>query len=100
VDEGVVGVRAPAEAKFSIFHVQTGSWAHPIAYLMCAEGSFREEIQSDRSVKLTTHLHLVFRSRMVVLHLHSPILLRGMTLNSLNTGTNLPLHLSSPDVYI
>jgi hypothetical protein len=32
-------------------------------------------------MKLTTHLHLVPRSRMVELYLHSPICLHGVVLN-------------------
>jgi hypothetical protein len=34
-----------------------------------------------RGVKLTTHLHLVPRSRMVELYLHSPICLHSVVLN-------------------
>jgi hypothetical protein len=43
-----------------------------------------------RAVKLTTHLRLVPRSRMVQLHLHCPIHLHDVVLNSLRTGTTLP----------
>jgi hypothetical protein len=42
-------------------------------------------------VKLTTHLHLVLRARMVELCLHSPIRLHDMVLNKLSTRTTLPL---------
>jgi hypothetical protein len=34
-----------------------------------------------RGVKLTTHLHLVLKSRMVELYLHSPTRLHGAVLN-------------------
>jgi hypothetical protein len=40
-------------------------------------------------VKLTTHLHLAPRSRMVELYLHSPIHLHDVVLNWLSTGTTL-----------
>jgi hypothetical protein len=38
-------------------------------------------LQSIREVKLTTHLHLVLRSRMIELYDHSPICLHGIVLN-------------------
>jgi hypothetical protein len=41
-------------------------------------------------MKLTTHLHLVPRSRKVKLNLHSPICLHGIVLNEISTGTTLP----------
>jgi hypothetical protein len=41
-------------------------------------------------VKLTTHLHLVPRSRMMELHLHSPIRLHGILLNYLIRRMTLP----------
>jgi hypothetical protein len=47
--------------------------------------------QSDKDLKLTTCLHLVPRSRKVVLYFHSPICLHGIMFNKLSTGTNLPL---------
>jgi hypothetical protein len=37
--------------------------------------------QSGRGVNLTAHLHLVPRSKLVGLHLHSPIRLNGLVLN-------------------
>jgi hypothetical protein len=46
--------------------------------------------QIDRGVKLT-HLHLVLRSRMMELYLHSHTRLYGVVLNELSTGTDLPL---------
>jgi hypothetical protein len=54
-----------AVQDFSLPHsVQTGSGAHPISYPMG---------EAD--------LHLVPRSRMVELYLHSPICLHGIVLN-------------------
>jgi hypothetical protein len=38
--------------------------------------------KSHWGVKLTAHLHLMPRSRMVVLYLHSPIHLHGIMLNN------------------
>jgi hypothetical protein len=48
---------------------------------------------SDQGVNLTSHLYLVMRSRMVELYPHSLIRLYGIVLNSLHTGTTLPLYL-------
>jgi hypothetical protein len=56
--------------RFSLFrNVQTGSALSPISYTMDTGGRFFPE---DRGEKLTTHLHLVPRSRMMELYLHSP----------------------------
>jgi hypothetical protein len=41
---------------------------------------------SGQGVKLTTHLHLVPRSRMVELYFHSTICLHGLVHNELYTG--------------
>jgi hypothetical protein len=41
-------------------------------------------------MKLTAHLYLVPKSRMVELYLHSPLCLHGRVLNKLSTGTTLP----------
>jgi hypothetical protein len=40
--------------------------------------------------KLTTHFHLVPRSRMVELYLHFPTTLHGVVLNRLSSETILP----------
>jgi hypothetical protein len=55
-------VRFPAEAgNFSFHHlVQNGAGAHPASYPVGTRGSF----PSGRGVKLTTHPHVVPRSRM------------------------------------
>jgi hypothetical protein len=48
-------------------------------------------------MNLTTHLLVVPRTRMVGLYLH-PIRLYGVKLNSLSTGTTLPLYLDESGV--
>jgi hypothetical protein len=40
-----------------------------------------KELSQVRGVRLTTHLHLVPRSRLVELYLHSLICLHGVVLN-------------------
>jgi hypothetical protein len=40
-------------------------------------------------VKLTTHLHLMSRLRVMELYLHSPIRLHDVVLNSLSTGETI-----------
>jgi hypothetical protein len=42
--------------------------------------------KSGRDVKLTAHLHLVPRSRMVELYVHSPTCIHGLVLNYLPQG--------------
>jgi hypothetical protein len=72
-----------------LFHsVQTGSEAHPASYSIGARKFPLGE--SGRGVKLTTHLYLVPKSRIMGLNLHSPISLHGLVLNSLSTGRTLP----------
>jgi hypothetical protein len=46
--------------------------------------------ESGRDMKLTTQVHLVPRSRIVELYLHSLIRLHGVVLNKLSTRTTLP----------
>jgi hypothetical protein len=68
-------VRFPAEAgSFSLHHrVQNGPGAHPASYPMGTRG--------DRGVKLTTHLHLVPRSKNAWSYTSTPrIHLHGMVL--------------------
>jgi hypothetical protein len=72
------------------FHrVQIGSGAHAASYTMGTGGSSPGR-QSGRGVTLTTHLHLVPRSRMVELYLYSAIFLYGVVLNGVNTEAILP----------
>jgi hypothetical protein len=53
--------------------VQTGSGTHPASYPMDTECSF--PWVKRLYMKLTTHLHLVPKSRMVELYVHSNIYL-------------------------
>jgi hypothetical protein len=64
LDDRCSRIRFPARpGNFSLHHrVQTGSGAHLASYPM-GTGAF-SLWQSGRDVKLTTHLHLVPRSRM------------------------------------
>jgi hypothetical protein len=72
-------VSYPTGARnFSPLHsIQPSSGAQSslLYYWYCGQG-----------VKLSTHLHLVLRSRMVQLYLHSPIHLHSIVLNELGTG--------------
>jgi hypothetical protein len=43
-------------------------------------GLFPQE-QTDRNVKLTSHLHLASKARKVDLYLHSPVRLHGIVFN-------------------
>jgi hypothetical protein len=45
-----------------------------------------------QGMKLTTHLHLVPRSRKMELYLHSPICLHGIMLKKSGKETTLTLH--------
>jgi hypothetical protein len=57
-------ISIPGSAIFSLLHnVQTISGAHPASSPMGT---------GDRSIKLTTHLHLVLRSRIVEPYLPCP----------------------------
>jgi hypothetical protein len=81
------------EKRFSLLRgVETGSEAHPASYRMGLGEPYPRGL-SDRSVKSTTYLHLVPTSRMVALHLHFPIRLHGVVLNSLITETTLCFNL-------
>jgi hypothetical protein len=65
------------------------------SYPKHAGGSFLRG-QAARGMRLTTHLHLVPRLRMVELHVHSPIFLHGIVLNWSST---LPSHCVEGDLY-
>jgi hypothetical protein len=62
----------------------------PSSLLFNGHGGYFSGVKR-RGVKLTIHLHLMPRSRMVKLHLHYPIRLHGVVLNSLSTGTTSPI---------
>jgi hypothetical protein len=65
LDDREIEVRSPTEAKdfSSILCVQTGSGAHPVSCTMGTGGPF-PGVKRGRGVTLTTHPHLVPRSRM------------------------------------
>jgi hypothetical protein len=68
LDDRAVGVRSPAGVRdfSSSLCVQTGSGAHPASCTMGTGGPF------PRGVTLTTHPHLVPRSRMSRSYTYSP----------------------------
>jgi hypothetical protein len=62
------GFRFTAEKYFSLSHsVQTDPGAHPGSYPMGTGG------KDGRGVKLTVHLYVVSRQKVVELYLHSPM---------------------------
>jgi hypothetical protein len=67
MDDRAIEVRSPAEAKdfSSSLCVQTGSGAHPVSCKMGTVGPF-PGAKRGRDVTLTTHTHLVPRSRMSI----------------------------------
>jgi hypothetical protein len=67
------GLNAGRGKSFSLLHsIQAGSGAHPALVPMGTE---------CRGVKLIIHLHIVLKSRMVELYLHSNIHLHGVVIN-------------------
>jgi hypothetical protein len=85
----VVRVRIPVRTKSFFSTPQCSYWVWSPFSLLPNE--YRG--WSWWSMKLTTHLHLAPRSRMVELYLHSPIHLHGMMLHHLSMGIILPFHL-------
>jgi hypothetical protein len=77
----IAGVQFPAgEKDFSLFHsVQTGSAVHLASYPVGTVYFIRR--QCGRGVKMTTHLHLVLRLKMMKRNFHSPIRLHGVVFN-------------------
>jgi hypothetical protein len=76
--------------NFSLFlSVQTGFEAYTASNSMDLGASPPGVKKSG--LKMTTHLHLVPKSRRVELYLHSPIWLHGIVLNQLSTGTDFLL---------
>jgi hypothetical protein len=73
LDDRAIEVRSPAEAKdfSSNLCVQTGSGAHPAS---CPMGTavLSPGVKHGRGVTLTTHPHLVLRSRMSRSYTSSP----------------------------
>jgi hypothetical protein len=72
----MAGVQYTARAMLLPHSIQTGSGSHP-ATIQLVPGTVSPGIRSI-GVKLTTHIGLVLRSRMVELYLHSPIHLHGV----------------------
>jgi hypothetical protein len=67
--------------NFSLFHnVQIVSGAHPGSYTMGTGGCF-SGVKSGRVVKLTTHIYLAPRLKMVELYLRSLIGLHRLVFN-------------------
>jgi hypothetical protein len=90
--------------KIVLHNVQIGSGVHSASYTRATRGSIpRRKAAGD--VKLTTHLHLVPRSRMMDLYLYSPIRLHDAyaqygcfiprQTGRLTVGRNIRLRLSS-----
>jgi hypothetical protein len=76
ISVSIIGVRFLAGAReFFLHSVQTLLWDSPIFPYNGYWGLF------PRGVKLTTHLHLVLRLKMMELYLHSPVRLQGVVLN-------------------
>jgi hypothetical protein len=73
LDYRAIGIRSPAEVKAfsSILCVQTGSEAPPASFTMGTGGPF-PGAKRGRGVTLTTHPHLVPRSRMSRSYTSSP----------------------------
>jgi hypothetical protein len=73
LDNRVIGVRSSAGAKYfpSSLSVQTGSGAHPAPCTMGTGGHF-PWAKRGRGVTLTTHPHLMPRSRMSRSYISSP----------------------------
>jgi hypothetical protein len=75
-----LGFYSQQRQEISLFSIASRPALGPTSLLSNVYmGLFPREI-SGRGVKLTTHLHLVPRLRMVELYLHSPIRLYGMVL--------------------
>jgi hypothetical protein len=73
------GLIPGSSRNFSLLHViQTGSWAHPAFYPKGIGGFFSGIKRVGREAD---HSHLVARSIMVKLYLHSPIRLHGVLLS-------------------
>jgi hypothetical protein len=67
------------------------AWGPPCLVSSAYRGLFRWGVKLQ-DVNPTTHLHLVSRSKMAELYLHSVIRLHLVVLKELSIGTILPLH--------
>jgi hypothetical protein len=83
----MAGVRFPASSRILPTPQHTDRfWGSP-SLLYNGYRELFPQLKSGRSVKLTTHLHVESRGRMVELHLHCTTRLHGVVLNWLSTGT-------------
>jgi hypothetical protein len=84
----MAGVRFPARIRniSLLYSVHTGFGAHLTSYPTHIGASF-PWYKSGRGMKLTTHLHLLQRSRMMKLQIQS-VRLHGVVLNSPSTWIN------------
>jgi hypothetical protein len=83
------GVRFSVGARdFFLHSIQTGSGVHQASYPI-GTGTLSPGVK--RPGRESDHPHLVPRSRMMALYLHSPLRLHGVVLNQLNKGTTLTL---------
>jgi hypothetical protein len=71
LDDRAIEVRSPAGAKDFSSSLQIGSGAHPASYTM-GTGVLSPGVKRCRGVTLTTHPHLVPRSRMSRSYTTSP----------------------------
>jgi hypothetical protein len=69
-------VSNPTRREIFLYSIASGPVPGPIQLVTNGHRG-----QRDRSVKLTNHVYLVPRSRMVELYLHYPIRLHGTVLN-------------------
>jgi hypothetical protein len=96
----MTGIRFPTGAGNCslLHHVQTGSGAHPASCPMGTRGYFPgNKAAGSQGLKLTTHLHLVPRSKECVeLYLHSPKVLHSRAHNGPLTGPYSEPDESSP----
>jgi hypothetical protein len=82
------GLRAEQGARLSLKRPD-GLWGPP-CILSSGYLWFFPQDQGDQGVQLNSHLHLVLRSRIVELYLHSTITIHDTVLNLLNTRESLP----------
>jgi hypothetical protein len=80
----------PGRGKIFLFSTSSRSALGPTQPPIQLEPELFAREQSGQGLKLTTHLHLVPRSRTVNPDLHFPICLHGIVFNWLSTRKSLP----------
>jgi hypothetical protein len=71
----------PDRGKIFLFSTASRSALRPTQpYIQWVLEANSPGVKWDKGLKLTTHLHVMPRSRMVKLYLHSPICLHGIVL--------------------